>query len=87
LRIGELRAKAQRARDLADLSRDKQAVVNLRSYARELDAEALELETELDAKPASTFSGPGTTNQDDILDTESRPSKTIMSPKRPSKRS
>jgi hypothetical protein len=89
LRIGALRAKAQRARDLANFSGNQQAVVNLESYARELEAEAQALEAELDATfnagpPPSenrktgldaeaARSGPCVTSQDNTLDTADGP--------------
>jgi hypothetical protein len=46
-RISELRAKARRARELADLSSDPRALANLRSYACDLDGEADKLEAQL----------------------------------------
>ena len=59
MRIGELRAKARRARELAELSSDARTLANLRSYARELDAEALHLETGLDKAVPSASPAPG----------------------------
>ena len=50
LYIAKLRAKAQHARELADLCGDARASANLRSYAAELDAEADEGEVEPDGK-------------------------------------
>ena len=46
--IAELREKARRARELAYLCSDPQTRLNLDSYACDLDAEAVQLQTDLD---------------------------------------